>query len=60
MEIIELLDQHNGFVMAILTLVYVVFTVFIFIANNRSVKEMKITREEENRPYIVSYIVSVK
>lgn len=55
MEIIKFLDQHNGFIMAILTFVYVVFTIFIFIANSRSVKEMKLSREEENRPYIISY-----
>lgn len=58
MEFIALLDEHDGFFMALLTFVYVVFTIFIFIANNKSVKEMKITREEENRPYIVTYIYS--
>lgn len=58
MGIIEYLDQHNGFIMAILTFVYVVFTILIFRANSKSVKEMKVTREDENRPYIVTYIKS--
>jgi len=56
MEFIAFLDEHDGFFIALLTFVYVVFTILIFISNNRSVKEMKLAREEEYRPFIVSYI----
>lgn len=56
MEFIAFLDEHDGFFMALLTFVYVVFTILIFISNNKSVKEMKLAREEEYRPFIVSYI----
>lgn len=58
MELIIFFNENEGFFMALLTLVYVVFTLLIFISNNRSVKEMKKTREEANRPYIVVYTLS--
>ena len=60
MEIIDWLNLHNGFVMSVLTLVYVVATLLILVANHNSVKEMRRTREEDNRPYIIVFLESKK
>lgn len=58
MEIIDWMDTHQGVVMGVLTFVYVVATILILKANYNSVKEMKKSREEENRPYIIVYFES--
>lgn len=58
MEIIDWMDTHQGMVMGVLTFVYVVATILILKANYNSVKEMKKSREEENRPYIIVYFES--
>lgn len=53
--IISWMNDNNGFIMGVLTLVYVVATWKILNANKKSVEEMVKTREEENRPYIIAY-----
>jgi len=52
---VEWLNENNGLVMSVLTLVYVAATILILKANLKSVKEMKKSREEENRPYVIVY-----
>jgi len=51
-EIIKWLNVNQGFVMSILTCVYVLATIVIVIYNRKSIKEMQKGREEESRPYI--------
>ncbi|MES9666456.1 hypothetical protein [Bacillus nitratireducens] len=58
MDLLKWINANQGAVMAILTLIYVGATIFILRANSASVKEMKKTREEENRPYVVAYLDS--
>lgn len=41
MYIIEWLNTNQGMVMSVLTLVYVIATILILVANKRSVAEMK-------------------
>ncbi|WP_320129633.1 hypothetical protein [uncultured Sphaerochaeta sp.] len=45
-------NSNQGFVMIILTFAYVVATIIIVVYSSKSTKEMKITRENELRPYI--------
>ncbi len=45
-------NSNQGFVMIILTFAYVVATIIIVVYSRKSIKEMKITRENELRPYI--------
>jgi len=47
------LNQNQGFVMSMLTLVYVAATVVIVVMNSNSIKEMRKTREAEGRPYVL-------
>lgn len=54
----EWINENNGMVMSVLTLVYVAATILILSANLKSVKEMKKSREEENRPYVIVYFES--
>lgn len=56
MYFIQWLNVNSGFVMAVLTLVYVIATFYIVKANRSSVLEMRQTREEETRPYVVVYL----
>ena len=58
MEFIAFLDEHDGFFMALLTFVYIALIIYIFIANNKSVKEIKLKREEKSRQYIIPHICS--
>ena len=58
MDLLKWINANQGAIMAILTLIYVVATIFILRANSSSVKEMEKTREEENRPYVVAYLDS--
>lgn len=51
-EIIKWLNDNQGFVMSILTCVYVIATIIIVIYNRKSIKEMEKGRDEESRPYI--------
>lgn len=50
--IIEWLNTNNGFVMAILTLVYVVATILICLFNYMSAKATKLQIEESNRQFM--------
>lgn len=50
------LNSNQGFVMSILTAVYVIATIVIVIYNRKSIKEMQRTREEESRPYVFAYL----
>ena len=49
---IHWLNNNQGFVMCLLTFVYVVATIVIVYYNKKSIKEMIKTREEDNRPYV--------
>ena len=50
---IDWLNQNQGFVMSLLTLVYVVATIVIVVMNAKSISEMRKTREAEGRPYVL-------
>ncbi len=50
--IINWLDTHSGFILGLLTFAYVLATIMIYIANNKAVKEMRLSRIEESRPYV--------
>ena len=52
--ILDFLDKHNGALMVIITLVYVVATVLIWFANNKSAQVAKDQLEESKRQYIES------
>ena len=47
---INWLNSNQGFVMCLLTLVYVLATVVIVIMNKLSINEMRKSRLEDNRP----------
>ena len=51
------MNQNQGFIMCVLTFVYVVATVIIVIMNRKSINEMKTARLEESRPYIIANLV---
>jgi len=55
-EIIRWLNNNQGFTMIILTFVYIITTILIFVANYFSVKELKRTREDQTRPYVIVYL----
>lgn len=55
-NIITWLNNNQGFVMSILTGVYVIATIIIVIYNMKAINEMKKGREEENRPYIFAHL----
>lgn len=50
---LEFLNANQGALLVVLTLVYVVATVVLVIANARTLREMRLTREEQQRPYVV-------
>lgn len=54
--IVSWLNSNDGAVMAILTFVYAVTTCFILKANHSAVKESRLAREAENRPYVIAYL----
>lgn len=56
MIVINWLNTNQGFVMSILTLIYVIATIVIVYYNHKSIKELKETREAESRPYIFVYL----
>lgn len=56
MSVINWLNANQGFVICLLTLVYVIATIVIVYYNRRSIKEMKDAREAESRPYIFAYL----
>ena len=51
LQIVEYLDLHNGSLMVIITLVYVVATIAICVANLRSAKVTREQLEESKRQY---------
>lgn len=50
-------NSNEGFIMSILTFVYVLATIVIVIMNLLSIKEMKKSRLDDSRPYIMANIV---
>lgn len=56
MSVIDWLNVNQGFVMSLLTLVYVIATVIIVWYNRRSINELQQTREVESRPYVFVYL----
>lgn len=54
-DTIDWANKNQGIMMVILTFVYGITTYFILKANQKSVEEMKLTREETNRPYVIVY-----
>jgi hypothetical protein len=52
MNVIKWLNENQGFVMSLLTAVYVIATIVIVYYNRKSIKEMKESREAESRPYV--------
>jgi len=40
--------------MAVLTLIYSVATIFIYLANRTAVKEMRLEREEDTSPHVTA------
>lgn len=48
---IDFLDAHNGALMVVITLVYVIATVLIWIANNKSAQATKDQLEESKRQF---------
>lgn len=55
-EMVKWLNANQGFTMVILTFVYIITTILIFVANYFSVKELKRTREEQARPHVIVYL----
>jgi len=53
---IDWLNTNQGFVMSLLTMVYVVATIIIVVFNRKTIKEMKDSREAESRPYVFIYL----
>ena len=53
-KMISWMNNNQGFVMCLLTTVYVIATIIIIIYNKKAIKEMKVTREQESRPYIIA------
>lgn len=49
---INWLNLNQGFVMSVLTLVYVVATIIIVYYNRIVIREMQQSREDESRPYV--------
>lgn len=56
MNFINWLNENQGFVMILLTLVYVVATVIIVLYNRKTIMEMQEAREAESRPYVFAYL----
>ena len=54
---IEWLNSNQGFVMSVLTFVYVLATIVIVIINRFSINEMKKSRMEDSRPYLMANLV---
>ena len=50
---IDWLNSNQGFVMSILTLVYVLATIIIVIYNRKAIQELQKTREEESIIFVV-------
>ncbi|MEK5232057.1 hypothetical protein MHB42_09805 [Lysinibacillus sp. FSL K6-0232] len=50
------MNDNNGTIMALLTLVYVGATILILKANKDMVKESVKLREAESRPYVIAYL----
>lgn len=57
-KVIEWLNINQGFVMVLLTQVYVLATIIIVFFNSLSIRELKITREAETRPYVLGQFAS--
>lgn len=54
---INWLNTNQGFVMSVLTAVYVIATIVIVIYNRKSIHEIKETREAESRPYVFANLI---
>lgn len=51
----EWLNENQGVIMVVLTAIYAFTTIWILIANKKTVEEARKTREEENRPYVIVF-----
>ncbi len=51
-KVVEWININQGLAMVILTFVYVIATIIIVIFNSKSIRELRITRENEMRPYV--------
>lgn len=54
--LLSFLQTYNGAFSVIGTLIVAVLTFFSVFISMRTLKEMKITREEANRPYVIVYL----
>ena len=54
--IIQWINRNQGFVMCILTFVYVLATIVIVYYNKKSINEMIKSREDDSRPYVFANI----
>ncbi|SEW38868.1 hypothetical protein [[Clostridium] fimetarium] len=55
---ISWMNNNQGFVMCLLTAVYVIATIIIVYYNRKSINEIKETREAESRPYVFANLIS--
>ena len=56
MKFLEFLKTYNGALSVIGTLVVAILTSFSVFVSMRTLREMKKTREDENRPYVIVYL----
>lgn len=60
MTFIQFLENYNGALMFLAAILSAITTVIIAFISYKNLKELKTTREEENRPYIVFFIDKLK
>ncbi len=53
---VDWLNENQGFVMSVLTAVYVIATIVIIYYTRKSIDEMKVARDAESRPYVFAYL----
>lgn len=56
MTFIEFLENYNGALMFLATVISAFTTIIIAFISYKNLRELRVTRDEENRPYIVLYI----
>jgi len=55
----EYIQANQGLIMTFLTFIYVISTIVIVLCNAATIKEMKLARMNESRPYIIGQFISV-
>jgi len=53
-QLISWANTNSGFLSFLLTTMYIIATIFIYSANRSAVKEMKASRINESRPYVIA------